>query len=493
MLATVRTAAYNPPTMWRTKEILKAAGAIIVVASSLAVGLAAPAKADQANVPSLVISQLKITSGNGQFITLYNATNTALDMSKYQLEYFNNYDLAKATSSKLVSLSGIVPPHGYFMVNDGSLLLCYQLTVDSVSLGLSSTAGLVEVLAFNQSSPGSSVTPVLQDYVGWSKTAATGAQTLPSSSNAFLQRRPTDTQNNPAISAPGIGSWLTVQPSADNGCDVVSGANNSINVPTGLSQLLPSTEPPATIIALADDSSDGPALTASLPATDIGLMAPRITELLPNPNGTGNDATDEFIELYNPNSVNFDLSGFSLQVGTTALHNYDFPIGTSLPAHGFTAFFSLATGLSLSNSGGQAKLLDPPGNSIAATDVYATAKDGQAWALANGKWYWTTKPTPSAANIIDQPPAAKKSAAKTAGSKSQAKKSAAKSKVAKTGTSPAGQVSGDGPSTTPIHTWTLALVAAAALLYGAYEYRADLANRIYQLRRYLGARRADRT
>src|SRR5438105_3897042 len=65
-----------------------------------------------ASGPSLVISQLKITSANGQFITLYNATDTQLDMGKYQLEYFNSYDLAKATSSKLISLTGLVPPHG---------------------------------------------------------------------------------------------------------------------------------------------------------------------------------------------------------------------------------------------------------------------------------------------------------------------------------------------------------------------------------------------
>src|SRR5665213_2969705 len=202
--------------MRRTKVIFQAASAAIVVAISLAVGSSAPARADTANAPSLVVSQLKITSSNGQFITLYNSSNTAVDMSKYQLEYFNNYDLAKATSSKLISLSGIVPPHGYFMVNDSSLMLCYQLTVDSVSLGLSSTAGLVEALAFNQSSPGGSVIPVLQDYVGWSKTAAAGAQTLPANTDAFLQRQPVDSRNNPSIGSPGVDSWLSVQPDSTN-------------------------------------------------------------------------------------------------------------------------------------------------------------------------------------------------------------------------------------------------------------------------------------
>jgi hypothetical protein len=450
-----------------------------------------PAQADTANAPSLTISQLKITSSNGQFITLYNATNTALDMSKYQLEYFNSYDLGKATSSKLIALSGIVPPHGYFMVNDDSLLLCYRLTVDSVSLGLSSTAGLVEVLAFSQSNPGGSVTPVLQDYVGWSKTSTSGAQTLPSSTSAFLQRLPVDGSSNPLVGAPGAGSWQSVQPDSNNACNLVgAGSGNAGAVQIGLNQLLPSTEPPATILELAGGSSAAPA-AATMPAADIGLMAPSVTEILPNPSGTGNDSTDEFIELYNPNPASFDLSGFSLQSGTTSLHTYTFPAGASLPPQSFTAFYSAATGLSLSNSSGQVKLLDPFAGSISATDVYGTASDGQTWALAKGKWYWTTTATPGKANVINQPAPKKKSSAKTAASKSKAAK-AAKGKVKAAKTSVAGSRP-DAATTSPIHLWTLALVAALALLYGAYEYRADLANRIYQFRQYLGDRHADRT
>ena len=481
-------------TMRRIKEIFQLAGVAIVVAGSLAVGLPSPVKADAASAPSLVVSQLKITSSNGQFVTLYNSTGAALDMSKYQLEYFNNYDLGKATSSRLISLSGIVPPHGYFMVNDSSLLLCYQLTVDSVSLGLSSTAGLIEVLAFSQASPGGSVNPVLQDYVGWSKTAAGGAQTLPSNTAAFLQRQPTDSHNNPAVNIAGAGSWQAVQPDTANPCDLVRGTDTSSIVPTGLSQLLPAAEPPVTILSAGDDNGvAATAAAASLPAADIGLMAPTVTELLPNPDGTGNDGTDEFIELYNPNNADFDLNGFSLQVGTTALHSYKFPPGASLSAHSFTAFYSAVTGFSLSNTGGQAKLLDPFGNSISTTGVYDTAKDGLSWSLANGKWYWTTKLTPNAANVINQPPAGRKTTAKTASKNQAAKSTAAKPKKAKTASLAANQSNNDQPVTTPIHTWTLALVAAAALLYGTYEYRADLANRIHQLRSHFGSGREDRT
>ena len=445
-------------------------------------------RAEPANNPSLIISQLKITSKDGQFITLYNATDSALDMSKYRLEYFNSYDLAQATSVRLIALSGTVPPHGYFMVNDDALLLCYRLTIDSVSLGLSSTAGRVEVLDF-----GGPALPILQDYVGWSKKAATDAQTLPENTDGFLQRTPTDANNDPLVTAPGDGSWQSVKPDSTNPCELVGiGHTNddTENVPTGMSQLLPSTEPPATILGAVSEGQPA-APKPMLPSADIGLMAPTITELLPNPYGTGNDAADEFIELYNPNAKAFDLSGFSLQTGMTSSHNFIFALGTSLPAKGFKVFRSAETGLSLSNGGGQAKLLDPFGNSISASAVYGTAKDGTAWALGKGKWYWTTVPTPGKANVIKEPlsKAGKKSSSNKTSSKKSSNTSGGKVRTTNTASTSA---AADPAANSPIHMRTLVLVAGLALLYALYEYRSDLANRIYRFRQNFGARYEDR-
>jgi hypothetical protein len=474
-------------TMWRKERFIQHT-LLAVLLVSMGNAVFAPAQADTTAVPSLTISQLKITSSNGQFVTLYNPTASTLDMSKYQLEYFNSFDLTKATSSRLITLSGMLPPHGYFMINDGTLQLCYQLMVDSVSLGFSSVAGLVEVLALNQNTPGSSAAPSLQDYVGWSKTAAVGAQTLPTSTSGFLVRQPVDALNNPQISAAGSGTWQPVQPATGDACSLVSASvgDESSPVASGLDQLLPATEPPAAIISLAALNSS---TTVALPADDVGLMTPQITELLPNPVGTGNDATDEYIELYNANDGTFDLSGFSLEAGLTTLHKYIFPDGSSLAPHSFTAFYSSATKLALSNSGSQVNLVDPLGNVIANTDQYGAAADGQAWALASGKWYWTTLPTPGAANLIEQPisksASAAKSASKTSASKSKTSTKTSKTKKAKKlkATATAAKSTDVKEQTSvPIHSWELALVASLALLYGAYEYRKDLANYYRKLR-----------
>lgn len=470
--------------MRRIKPLLAITTSAVLLGSLVVVSTRLPAVADTANAPSLIISQFKITSSNGQFVSLYNPSNTTLDMSKYQLEYFNHYDLSKATSSKLIALSGSVPPHGYFMVNDSSLQLCYQMMINSASLGFSSTAGFIEILSYAQTNPGGSVTPVLQDYVGWSKTAASGAQTLPNNVAASLLRQPVDETNNPDINVPGNGSWLAVQP-APNGCGWVSAGGDNAPIKIGTLQLLPTSEPDATIESLSD--SNGGKANPSLPAADIGLMAPQLTEILPNPAGTGNDATDEYIELYNPNTKPFDLSGFSLRSGITSFHNFTFAPETKLAPKSFTAFYASTAKLSMSNTSGQVSLLDPFGNSLSSTAAYTKAADGVSWARAKGKWYWTTTPTPGKTNRINQP------STKTTKKTTTAKTTTPSIKKTFSNTSLASGSASAGQTGIPIHFGILALVASLALLYGAYEYRGDLANYLRQLRSYAESRRTHRS
>lgn len=452
----------------------------------LAAGLSArPAQAEAIVAPSLVLTQLKITSSNGQFVTLYNTTDTALDMSKYQLEYFNNYDLTKATSSRLIALSGSLPPHGYYQINDSQLPICYQLVIDSVSLGFSSTAGFIEILAFSQTNPGATTVSTVQDYVGWSKTAISGAQTLPTTVGGFLLRQPLNSQNNPNIISSGIGSWLAVQPDAANQCNLVSIASPITKIVNSPALLLPATPPPVVFLPAQVNET-------TIEAVNSGLITPQLNEILPNPIGSGNDSTDEFIEIYNPNSASFDLEGYGLQAGTSSQHSYIFPKGSSLSPQSFVTFYSAKTGLSLSNAGGQVKLLDPAGNSISVTQVYGVAKDGQSWTFANGNWSWTSVITPGAINMMSPVISTSVTSSKSYTSLRSSKASIPSPTTTNTNTkTTTTKIPAKTVSRAPIHNWTLALVAVAALLYGAYDYRTDLGNKIYQFRKYLRNRQAD--
>ena len=229
-----------------------------------------------------------------------------------------------------------------------------------------------------------------------------------------------------------------------------------------------------------------------IPAGNVGLKPPQLSELLPNPASPQADADDEYVELYNPNDQPFDLSNYILEAGLITKHRFVFTEATILAPRSFVAFFSVDTRLTLSNTSGQVRIIDPLGDVMVETDRYDSAKAGQAWLLANGVWQWTTKPTPNGINAISSPvvktakkpaPAAKKS--------TKSKKSTAKPQVLSTGAQQDVQQAAEVAATTrtPLHPGVLAAIAASALIYGAYEYRQDMANKVYQFRSNRAARR----
>jgi hypothetical protein len=307
-----------------------------------------------------------------------------------------------------------------------------------------------------------------------------------------------------------VASSTTTTTSSDSSDDATGTAASTGNVETSSDGSLqtPTTDIPQSTATESDDptgaASAGDTTDTApqdgLPAADIGLAAPQITEVLPNPASPQTDASDEFVEIYNANDVPFDLTGFSLTAGLATIHRFSFTSGTTLPPKSFTTFFSADTSLSLSNTDGQVVLLDPSGNRVSQTDAYGAAPDGQAWALTNGTWGWTTTPTPNAPNAMTAPVAAaskttakttlaaKKTTTKRAATTAKTKTSKPKSGAAKTVGSTTASSLDANMVPTPVHASALAFVALFAILYGAYEYRGDVANRLHQFRSYRSAR-----
>jgi len=440
----------------------------------------------------LIISQFKITSNGGQFFMLYNSGAQAVDMGSVWLEYFNNYDLSQSTSSKFIKLSGTLPAGSYYAINDGLIAPCSQMVVDSVSLGLSSSAGMAQVVRTSQAGAGTPVFHSTDDFVAWSNSAKNlpaGVQLLPSQSSAFLVRQPADSQGNPVISTAGTGAWLSAQLDATNPCKIMTTGSSptQINAATNPGTQLLSQAPPPYVSGASTTNA------SNLLASNTGLMVPQISELLPNPASPQTDAADEFIELYNPNDKPFDLSGLVLRVGLNTTHDYTFPEGQFiLQPREFRAFYAPQTGLSLTNDGGQARLLDLAKNDLVRTDPYPTAKDGYSWVFADGLWQWTTSATPGTVNVITSPPAAKKSSAPAkAASTKKTNVKGAKTSVPKTSSSSASLLP-PADKTSGLHPMILAGVGGLAVLYAGYEYRHDLANALYRLRRHRAARRIAR-
>ncbi len=448
---------------------------ILAVVAVLFPSLISIAHAEAA--PGLFITELQTgsaNSGSEEFVELYNNTDQAINLDAlWQIQYFSStkimqtgFDWNSTAPTGEIDLTGTVPAHEYFLLGTYS--------PDSVAPDqiydnphFSNTAGGVQLAMVNDSD----TTPV--DRVGWSSNDSppNGLKASPPAGGS-LQRQVDETGNYldpngnlgpfvPATAASPKEAWQTPPPE-DKDTDPEQ---------TGTDQP-PVTEQPETI---------------------------SITELLPNPASPATDTNDEYVEIYNYGDELVDLRGFTIQTGLTYAYSYSIPDNTLAPG-GYATFTSGDTPLSLANSGGRARLLNPSGQLIYETQPYGVAVEGQAWAVFGDEWQWTTTSTPGAANILTAAAvtAAKKTAApakKTTTSK--AKKTSASSASSKKAGSVAGAQANNGDPNSDdqppaLHPLVLAGVGGGALLYGAYEYRTDVANSLYRLRKYRETRRAAR-
>ncbi len=485
-------------------------------------------------------------SASQEFIELYNQSNAVIDLTAedWQLQIASS-TATDWTKAKIVHLSGLFYPGRYYLAASNYILsgdtksYLQDYASAQFTSGLTAASGHIRLVT----RASLQTTAPTEDSLDWS-TKTTGGQliSLPIgglSSFALVSDMPAGSSIKRLIDTNGLFVTTTGGSAADfllSPCPSPT-ANNIPAVDVSLSTDLPlstdidlnqtcvptnndssagSIDPPTTVppvILLPDSTVSLTSTIARIPSSDSNLEAPQITELLPNPAAPQTDADNEFIELYNGNITAFDLSGFTMTAGTSGSQVYAFPEGVVMPPQSFQAFYVTTTGLTLSNSGGKVALYDPLGDLIGQTEPYGTAKAGQAWALAQGVWHWTDMPSPGAMNVIHTiPPITQRKTASTvqaagagattkAASKTSTKKTTATlAKISKPGTAkkagapPKAVVNQNSnviaPSSTPIHPWILALIGGGALLYGAYEYRRDVASKFYQLRSNRAARRA---
>ncbi len=155
-----------------------------------------------------------------------------------------------------------------------------------------------------------------------------------------------------------------------------------------------------------------------------------------------------------------------------------------VPAGGYLALKSALTKVSLSNSGSSLALVDPAGHQLGQTIIWPKAAAGQAWARREADtWAWTTKPTPGAANLIAAPAA--KTAKSTRSATGSTKITATKAAVPKAATVSSGS-SGSllAAATSPGGSWLLFALAGLTIAYIIYEFRYDLRNLYFKLRRH---------
>lgn len=493
----------------------------------------------QMDRPIIITEMLPGTtaSASEEFVELYNQSKSAVNLGADNwVVQITSSKATTWTGAKSVKLTGILYPGTYALIAStytaSGVAKSYlpEYANAQFSAGLTATSGHIRV---GKTTSASNADLQHRDILEWSTKESTGSLTSsgideavvlqlddalkPGTSikrsiaddNTFITSGapaldfitsicPSPTSNSVAPSTPISPTALEPLPTTIDTVNPSCAPIDTSDTGSGAGDITSPTDEPVAILLPSESpvSSTGTtsSVNASIPAADRGLQSPQITELLPNPGSPNTDAADEFVELYNNNDATFDLSGFMLYIGSTGSKHVTFPDGTTIAPHSFKAFFSSELHLSLSNSSGKVALVDPLGNQLYATDEYGAAKDDVAWALAQGKWQWTTRPTPGATNSIAAPATATKKAAtsKAKTTKTSAKSATTKQKTAKAATVSDIAVANSLQPDTPLHPLTLAVVGSFALLYGAYEYRRDLANRFHQFRSYRTARRAAR-
>jgi len=126
-----------------------------------------------------------------------------------------------------------------------------------------------------------------------------------------------------------------------------------------------------------------------------------INELLANP--VGDDATGEWVELYNPATTTAVLNGWSLDDAEGGSNPYGIPDGTEVAAGGYLLLERPTTKLALNNGGDSVRLFAADGT-LADTVSYDGVAEGEALALTDsGEWATTTTPTPGEPNAFPEP------------------------------------------------------------------------------------------
>jgi hypothetical protein len=402
-----------------------------------------------------------------EFIELYNNSDTDIDLAGWHVQYTSATKTDWSSPSRNITLTGIIKAGDYYLLASNGYLA--DKSNLSFSATLSQTGGHLRIIDKNAN---------LQDQIGWGNAAMPLgiAVVAPDPGSSIARDTSASGFNLTGDNNTDFADSLTPTPKADN---IIT---------------LPATEPDP-----AGGGSD-PTIPATPPVTT-EYAAIKISELLPNPASPQTDEQDEYIELYNPNTFDVDLTGYILTAGLKSTYKYNIK-DVSITAGGYATFYSKDTNLTLSNTSGKATLLDPNGKLLDETAAYADAAPGVAWILNQGQWTWTATSTPSADNVftpisitslaIVKPKTPKTTKAKAAATKKAPKVKAAKTtkaKKPKKAKKTAAAVTTMPPPKQPtkLHPAVLAGVGGGALLYGLYEYRADVANSFYRFRRYRAA------
>lgn len=359
-----------------------------------------------------VISSLKTGetgSASKEYVSIYNNSSDSIDVTDWCIQYASSTD---ATKTKLACVKSpdkntklYLSSHGY--INFASNEFVASITGFSpdftFSAGISGTSGHLRLI----DSLGNEI-----DKIGWGSAASPEGSAVQVHKSGYVLQRKTsdlnllqDTNNNLndfvdalLIEIPSSGLEEVVVP-----IDVCSNIDGlQTDMPEGYlydTNNLCKQDICANLDGLQEnvpadyESLDGESCIKKIVVLETSVI--KITELLPNVTST--DTGNEFIELYNPNDHQVDLSGYKLDLNSASPKSYTFSSQIINP-FSFVSFNDTFTKLTLPNTSASLSLTAPAGNVVDTTDIYANPGDDESWAYINNQWQYTNQPTPGAEN-----------------------------------------------------------------------------------------------
>lgn len=209
----------------------------------------------------------------------------------------------------------------------------------------------------------------------------------PKKAQAIVDARPFSSVDD-LIRVKGIGE-KTLQKIKEQGLACVSCAQETEEISN--SQFSISNKFPNAPIS--NDDTAAPAKPAP-PTYPVRIF---INEILPNPEGT--DEQNEWIELYNSNSFNVDLSGWKIKDVEGFVKTYSISRGIKILANGFLVFKRPDTKIILNNEEDGLELIAPNGKIIDSVK-YTKAPLGQSYNRTDSGWQWSGSLTPGSENIV---------------------------------------------------------------------------------------------
>lgn len=445
----------------------------ILFSLNLFIALLIPRIAGASSISLVLITELQAGQGSSEFVEIENTSDSIINLSTWKLQYHSS---TSATWSNK-ALTFVNPAIASFGPGDRALFLASGYSplgtspIATFPSGLSDTGGSIRIVP-------NTLDETQGDKLTWGAPDNPTCSIAPKHSDLqSLKRYPSGDGKIVDSSTSGKDFYVSNSPSPDT---------IDVQDPFSIDEVVNYCGKPAEITD--DPAAPGAPEDPGAPPAPV-YQKIEITELFPDPVSPQSDENDEYIELFNPNTLPVNLAGYKLQTGMNFTYSYTIGDITLQPGE-YYALSRKDSNLTLSNTSSQARLQDPDGVTISQTDPYDQSNQAQSWQIFNGVWEWSESPTPSAFNIhlslgsnmkaaakVSAKPAAKVAKAKKASTKkSSTKKATVSKKPASDKKDPSSSTFTytDDKGTTKLQPYILWGAGLLLVGYGLWEYRWDI-------------------